>query len=535
MSQYDSAEIFFIRAAGIVLEEGVGEIPEVGPILAGLVKIFYPEGESPETPDVWTQIKDQVIKQIHAAISDDDWNRSSATVRGMTSVLKNYQQSTVNGENVQQNWSAAHTTFIQGIAGLQQKGDEVLLLHLYAQAASLHLSLIREGVLQNFCNLTQLRVKLKEYTCWCESITAQAIQAQIAASSNTFNAVNTCTRFMEINVGQTVANWIYLDTQLYPNPVTPSDSPVSKEIFYSIGEVGKFNTPWPDQRTSVAKIKYIAIWSLLNVDDNGYNMVQLCQTTYQPPASDTGPLYGNSQEFGGKTPQLGQQYLYYGEERSIDAIQADIIRVAGDYSLNGYIRQLQFVRADQWFGVPSQVDGSGDSNFTFNLQPPDGYWLSSMWMPTTYGNFYGAPADAVFGFRKGTVPPDTIQRAIIPYTNGNGTDYHNKCPVAGSSNWVNGWAMQYAVQYKYNKSNGDPSTSTVSNLGPWSQVFTGSDPAPSPGVQGAWPVLQLPNSPYEDYTFRWIWRRVLTNPDEPITDVGNVDNFDLALWSEEWP
>jgi len=129
-----------------VLISGLGEIPEAGGIISGLVEILWPESQA----DIWDQIKDQVEALINKKLADLEYQQVKEDLEGLQKVLNDYtkalQHSKSNPTFISEKYNVALGQFEVNQKHFMSKGYEVLLLPLLAQMANLHLALLLDGV-----------------------------------------------------------------------------------------------------------------------------------------------------------------------------------------------------------------------------------------------------------------------------------------------------------------------------------------------------------------------------------------------------
>ncbi|MGF9815398.1 insecticidal delta-endotoxin Cry8Ea1 family protein [Bacillus toyonensis] len=146
----------------------LGFIPIVGgPIAAGvsiinsIIKILWPEPENPSDPidvnKIWVQFMEKVEQLIDQAIDKAVFDAAIGKLNGLKRSLNLYQNSfslwTTDQtdlelqEDLRTNFTAARHELVTTIEQFKYAGQEVNLLTVFAQAADLHLLLLREGIM----------------------------------------------------------------------------------------------------------------------------------------------------------------------------------------------------------------------------------------------------------------------------------------------------------------------------------------------------------------------------------------------------
>jgi len=231
-------------------------------------------------------------------------------------------------------------------------------------------------------------------------------------------------------------------------------------------------------------------------------MLSGCDIGYDSGAGTTG-FKGVTEN--GVPPPVGSYVYdvgYYTLTNNLIGTQgSSIFRIDGSWSFDGYIRYIQFTFKDNGFTkfIPSSIDNNGDSKLSFTIIPPSGYFLSSLWMPDILPDyaFYSATLDVVFGFQDFSRYENSTEAITF-----DPRAWAEDCPVAGSSNWVEGYSVQYAIAWIYQDKN-------FSNLTPWCDPIFG----------GPWamPTLLLPTSTDPNIVGRQLFRKFATSIVQNIT------------------
>lgn len=392
------------NAALQVVVTGLNEIPVVGSILGALASIFWPQSQV----DVWSEIKDQVQQLIDQQISQDTYDRVQAMLgsaeqgTGLIGVVNNYlgsvSTSNNNGQDPKETWTSANEQFVAASSAFEQQGSELLLLPLFAQMANLHLSLLRDGVLNGYCDDGELQGKIDSYGNWADQWVASGAKDRQANSKGAFNYLNEFDRTMQLGVGNFRELWPYFAPKQFPPPVKNIAFP--NEIYYTITELmgggsNNYNLPAAPSAT----IGSVAIYWLQDLYDN-YNLVQGTQVSYSDgtDAPYCGVLVGGNPPPVGRRCDPNNDYFCY--FRQIVTVNADnpIISVKGVYEATGgiYCTGFGFKDGSTTAEIPQQANQ--DYPHSYSIDPPSGYYLSSIWVPGQ-SRWYNSAADMVFGFR----------------------------------------------------------------------------------------------------------------------------------------
>ena len=137
---FDRRDILF------VLRAGLGSIPYFGNLINQLLTWLWPQSGQ----EVWDEIKEKVEKLIEQDISAEVYNRIKAQLKGLRSVLKNYEQAVRDGGSDKALITAAYTAakdfFDAAIPSFKEKGYETLLLPLLIPVVDMKLGLLRDAL-----------------------------------------------------------------------------------------------------------------------------------------------------------------------------------------------------------------------------------------------------------------------------------------------------------------------------------------------------------------------------------------------------
>ncbi|WP_421827247.1 insecticidal delta-endotoxin Cry8Ea1 family protein [Larkinella sp.] len=220
--------------AKLAVATALGYIPEVGVFVSALVTIIWPfSGSSP-----WDGVKAQVEALVDQKLADDDYNRVTANLAGLRGVIGDYKQAITNNADIKTYWIIAFTDCDLYQPSFQQKGDEVLLLPLFAQFANLYMGLLRDVVLfGKSWGMTDTEIqtytqkfddKFTEFTNYAYTTysNGRAPKLNIPRDDKAmepFRSTNTYDRFMTMLVLDYMDAWGYFNPRLYPNGAVNPD------------------------------------------------------------------------------------------------------------------------------------------------------------------------------------------------------------------------------------------------------------------------------------------------------------------------
>ncbi|WDD95838.1 insecticidal delta-endotoxin Cry8Ea1 family protein [Burkholderia sp. FERM BP-3421] len=129
----------------ILLTWGVSEIPEVGGLLSTLVSLLWPSSG----PDPWEQVRQQVEAMIDRKLDAAVFSLLKAKLAGLGDALKLYVQAvaTKDGPTMRMQFIATNTLFVAAAAEFRNPDHEWTLAPLFALFTQLHMSLLRDCVL----------------------------------------------------------------------------------------------------------------------------------------------------------------------------------------------------------------------------------------------------------------------------------------------------------------------------------------------------------------------------------------------------
>lgn len=388
------------QAAKVAVAKALGEIPEVGVLLEGLIEIFWPESD--KSNEVWDQIERRVEALVQRDLSDSVYRQTQSDLTGLVNVLNDYTERAQPGHTgrvTSEAWHAAQAEFHASIPRFQTSGYEVLLLPLWAPAANMHLGLLRDGVLfgrdwgwndtDYGTALKSLQTAINDYTAWAPRIFGPGMAGALAQGGvdyhrcQPFRAGNEYRTQMIPAVLDLATRWRCFDPTAYPPPVSPGDLYLSREIYTApvgtANDSGLFILP---QQPPTQPISQLTIWS-------EPNLIDAIQVSY--PA-------GGGPDRVTQTPRMGS-----GTGTRHDVVVPDGNPIVGVSVWAGDVVQgLSFTFKD---GSTSQrFGGTGGTRNDFSFRDEDdegnGTWhiLSSVYV-NGRSEFYQCADSVVFGFQ----------------------------------------------------------------------------------------------------------------------------------------
>jgi len=382
----------------------LSEIPVAGKVLGPLVEILWP-GSDP-TNQVWENIEARVEALIDEKIDAEVFARAQADLTGLQAVLARYTGNARPGHTPTETWQAwsnARSSFEQRMPSLSTAGSEVLLLPLWAQAAGMHLLLLRDGYLfgttwgMNAADLddvlTELRGTLADYTAWAPRTFGRGLTQQMSAAGvnhhacQPFRATNAYHREMVPQVLDLAQRWPLLDPTVVPGKATPEQLYLTSEIysdpFGTADDSGLFLLPWQHPTAPPAQI---TVWS--------GSLIDAVQVTYPGGAGPDGVT---------QTARMGGR----GGTATTITIRPDNPIATVDVWAGDVVEGLQFTFADG--STSARLGGTGGTRTTVSFPggvtevdgdevPIPGRALSSIYI-NGVSAFYGTTDAIVFGFR----------------------------------------------------------------------------------------------------------------------------------------
>ncbi|WP_198090502.1 insecticidal delta-endotoxin Cry8Ea1 family protein, partial [Bacillus wiedmannii] len=224
-----------------------GVVGEVAGLLFSISDIFWPEGEGSDQ-DTWKQLITHVEDLINKTINTDVLQRATSELDGLKQQIAAYHRALEVWERTPHSRSASEVisrfritslSFVGAMPKFKQSGSEILLLSVYAQAANLHLLLMRDaaifgsrwGLPSDDIQLYQREQEkyTKDYTNHC--ITWYREGADQFKTSNQWVNFNRYRRDMTLTVLDIIALFPLYDAQLYPMGVK---SELTREIYSDV-------------------------------------------------------------------------------------------------------------------------------------------------------------------------------------------------------------------------------------------------------------------------------------------------------------
>jgi hypothetical protein len=267
-------------AAKTTVSTALGEVPEVGFLLSGLVDIFWPDGQN----DVWNSIESRVEALINQKLSDYVYAQTQSALTGLKNALELYNEYARPGHTGQEtaaHWAATETVFVDQIPILRTAGYERLQLPLWTQAANMHLGLLREGVLSGKdwgwnqadtdTAYTDLKKAIADYTAWAPRIFGFGMASALGPADyhrcQPFRSGNDYRSQMIPAVLDMAARWPYFDPIAYPPPVPAEKLYLDREIYTdpvgTADDSGLLMLPWAHPTQPISQI---TVWSGTLID-----------------------------------------------------------------------------------------------------------------------------------------------------------------------------------------------------------------------------------------------------------------------------
>lgn len=369
---------------------GVSKIPEVGEVLSFIVEVLWPE--KPEK-DPWEEIKERAEAMIHQKLAEEKYNSLKLILTGLKTQLDTYSdelKSHSDKEHKYSIWGATDAAFTTNIPSFEAEEYQFLLLPLFAQAANLHLLLLRDALQhpddlglsadEIATNKSRLKKCITDYTAHARS-TLKKTTGQTDPA--VLDRATLLTRNVTLDVFDYVTLWPFLD-QDNPHPPT---MPLTREIFSD--KIG-----WAGNRTYEG------------LHGNGY---------YPPPSDEkikkvsfrTGSaLDAITVWYGDRaTPKMGGDGGRLSADWDISEAQLDkLVAVGGHHYLVSVVTNLHL-----WFSDGTEMNAGSQPSYRFAV--PAGHYLSSINVISRFydhdrGWLYGDLVRTVyFGFK---MKPDAL-------------------------------------------------------------------------------------------------------------------------------
>jgi hypothetical protein len=332
-----------IFRAGVLF--GLGKVPVAGPLISAIAAILWPMSG----PSLWDQIKDQVEKMIDQKIDQAVYQIVKNFLDGLGLNLKSYISSLRTGDPsiISQNFVACHQIFTNEGPQFTSEGRQEQLLPLFAIFALLHISLLRDAVLnakamgwnqQVTDYYTKVTIdKIKEYGDYIDGVyekervrtfnrADQLPEGYSTPYTHKFFVKNEFLRKMQFAVLDTRELFPYLDPIKYPTEYTVQIDRVvyswpvgsakcqGREVYFNPGRGRLIRRP--------TAINLYSGGGFLDPDD-GYNGAVVGYTVHYD--SGYGPWGNSINYFGRYNP--GQGDSNYGVDNSESNRNGPIVAV----------------------------------------------------------------------------------------------------------------------------------------------------------------------------------------------------------------
>lgn len=268
-------------AAKTVVVAGLGEVPVAGKVLGPLVDILWPESKE----DVWGEIRDQVEKLVKTQLTDYVLKQTQADLDGLAKVLKSYVEYAKPGHTpslTSSVYTAANEQFNASMGHFTTSGFEVVLLPMWAQAANMHVSLLRDGVLfgrtswgwndvDHESAVAELQDAIATYTSWAPRIFGLGFGATLftikAHACEPFRGSNAYRQQM-LFVLDLAARWPCFDPTVHPEQVPPEQLYLDREMYTTpVGTADDSGLFFLPQRPPSQPLDQITVWAEPNLID----------------------------------------------------------------------------------------------------------------------------------------------------------------------------------------------------------------------------------------------------------------------------
>jgi hypothetical protein len=385
------------EAAKDVTAAALGAIPEDGELLSLLVDIFWPSGS--HDSEIWDSMEARVEALVNEKIQESVYAQAQADLEGLQKVLQDYAQAAKDEDTpsfISDSWVAARSHFDRSIPNFRVTGSEVLLLPLWAQAANMHLTLMRDGWLfgQDWgwndatrnTVLKDLQGLILDYTAWALRTFGQGMSSRLGTVNyhqcEPFRTSNDFHQQMVPAVLDLAQRWPLFDPTVYPAPIAPDAVYLASEIYTPWGTAdnsGLFVLPWQHPTQPPAQI---TVWA-------EPNLIDAIQVSYPDGAGPDGVS---------QTGRMGSTTK--GSPTTIKISPTNPITTVDVWG-GDVVQGLQFTFKDGT--TTAHFGSSAGSRGTFDFyqhdpENPSGRILSSIYV-NGLSNYYGCVDAIVFGFR----------------------------------------------------------------------------------------------------------------------------------------
>ena len=321
----------------VVITSGLSQVPYAGQLLSGIVGVLWPK---PNQPDTWNQIKGQVEALVNHRMEQEAWNRLSQKLTGLYRAYGAYMLAIESRSKkaIRGHWITLENSLRVETPAFQLSPYQVVLLPLFAQCATLHLSHLRDlsihgvdwGMTQKYVDLmkSDMRQIHGEYRDYTTKTFEDAVKHREDITKpdyhtvQPFRSVNTLVRYLTLAALDSRDRWPdFFEGQKVVKPL-------AREIFTDPAgtTTGQSRSIPPKNRPPMATqpITRIKAW--------GYNNFDAIQVFY-PPGGGPGGVT--------ETPRMGTG----GGAVEFDVgIEADNPIVKAAARAGDYIHQVQFWR-----------------------------------------------------------------------------------------------------------------------------------------------------------------------------------------------
>jgi delta endotoxin, N-terminal domain/Putative Ig domain len=389
---------------------GLGEIPEAGSLISGLVGLLWP-ADNP-TVDVWGEIEAQVEAAIQQALDSVVEGQVSNDLQGLKNNLNVYTQYVQDPEatpaEILGSWNQVRGQFNQVQPDFEWAGYEALLLPLLGQMANLHLALLRDAVLidpttgvanglrwgmdpTTLANVhADLATQIQGYRNWVSTWFPKGQQLAYANAANMtptlrWDQWNAYTRQATLSATDQAVYWPYFDPS---TPLPQPAPPLTREIYSDPQGRHEVQADWDGfDRSLYAPITRVRAWGGAWA---GRTLPVLALQAYY--GGTAGPVEGNSSVVGGQWDPPAPFAF------DVSTAQyGPIVAAWGSSGLWADSMGFDLAQGGETYSTPVCGDPSGGGAYRWQF---DGHILSSVRVMgvTNIPNQYNADC-LVYGFR----------------------------------------------------------------------------------------------------------------------------------------
>ncbi|WP_197223348.1 insecticidal delta-endotoxin Cry8Ea1 family protein [Bacillus thuringiensis] len=333
-----------LKVGGAVVAKILGMIPAVGPLLNWMVTLFWPT-ISPENT-IWENMIKHVANLLKQALTNDTLIRATGNLFGLNESLNIYNRALASWKQNKKNFASAelvrdyinklHLQFAGDIqADFSLKGYEAVLLPSYANAANLHLLLLRDVAIYGkelgypledvnfYCK--EQKLYTEKYSNYCIATYNEGLESAKQIGWSYFNRYR---REMTLSVLDIVALFPLYDTRLYPSKDGEINvkAELTREIYSDVinahvdlvlkedkayfTQVEALYTRQPHLFTWLRGFRFvtnsISSWTFLSGGQNKYSYTS---SSY----IENGPFLGQDTDYGGSSSNIvipENQYIY---------------------------------------------------------------------------------------------------------------------------------------------------------------------------------------------------------------------------------